>query len=222
MADLRTWLDEVDKFGQLMRVDNVDWDLELSTLTEIINERSKIRPAIVFDKIKGYPAGFRIAVNALSSVNRLALTMGMKPDLSEFDFVEQWRQQVKKIQPIEPRKVTVNPLIPRDLLDQVDRGRMTFITDSRSVLTMKPLNLRESVINGRRQMRAGALGLPGAYRPIIQHDHRLSFGRQQIRRHQSRDPRPHHADIRVRLLGRRLISRLRNQLLPSRFSFPIR
>jgi UbiD family decarboxylase len=110
MADLRTWLDEVDKFGQLMTVENVDWDLELSTLTEIINERSKIRPAIVFDKIKGYPPGFRIAVNALSSVNRLALTMGMKPDLSEFDFVQEWRQQVKKIQPIEPRKVKSAPL----------------------------------------------------------------------------------------------------------------
>ena len=39
-----------------MTVENVHWDLELSTLTEIINERSKTRPAIVFDRIKGYPA----------------------------------------------------------------------------------------------------------------------------------------------------------------------
>jgi 4-hydroxy-3-polyprenylbenzoate decarboxylase len=93
-----------------MTVENVDWDLELSTLTEIINERSKTRPAIVFDKIKGYPPGYRIAVNALSSVNRLALTMGLDPKLSEFDFVKHWRKQVKTIQPIEPRTVKDAPL----------------------------------------------------------------------------------------------------------------
>jgi 4-hydroxy-3-polyprenylbenzoate decarboxylase len=110
MADLRSWLDEVKKFGQLMTVENVDWNLELSTLTEIINERSKIRPAILFDNIKGYPKGFRIAVNALSSVNRLALTMGLDPKLSEFEFVQHWRKQVKTIQPIEPRKVKEAPL----------------------------------------------------------------------------------------------------------------
>ena len=46
MPDLRTWLDKVDKLGQLMRVDNVHWDLELSTLTEIINERTKSRPGL--------------------------------------------------------------------------------------------------------------------------------------------------------------------------------
>ena len=101
MADLRTWLDDVDKLGQLMTVDNADWDLELSTLTELINERSKVRPAIVFDKIKGYPEGCRVAVNLLSSLQRLALTMGMDPKIGEFDFVQQWRKQVKTLQPIE-------------------------------------------------------------------------------------------------------------------------
>ena len=110
MADLRTWFDEVDKLGQLITVNDANWDLELSTLTEIINERSKIRPAIVFNKIKGYPDGYRVAVNLLSSLQRLALTMGMDPGISEFDFVQQWRRQVKSIEPIEPRKVKHAPL----------------------------------------------------------------------------------------------------------------
>jgi hypothetical protein len=33
MADLRAWLGEVEKLGQLMTVENVQRDLELSTLT---------------------------------------------------------------------------------------------------------------------------------------------------------------------------------------------
>ena len=83
MPDLRTWLEEVGKIGQLMTVENVHWDLELSTLTEIINERSNSRPAIMFDRIKDYPQGYRIAANLVSSVGRLALTLGMKAGLSD-------------------------------------------------------------------------------------------------------------------------------------------
>jgi UbiD family decarboxylase len=78
VADLRTWLADVDQIGQLMSVDGVDWDLELSTLTEIINERFKNRPALLFDGIKDYAMGYRVAANLVSSVDRLALTLGMK------------------------------------------------------------------------------------------------------------------------------------------------
>jgi UbiD family decarboxylase len=96
MPDLRTWLNEVDKLGQLMTVDNVHWDLELSTLTEIINERSKTRPAILFDRIKGYPEGYRVAANLVSSTERLALTLGMDAGLSDIEFIQAWRRHVKK------------------------------------------------------------------------------------------------------------------------------
>ncbi|HTN71905.1 MAG TPA: UbiD family decarboxylase [Methylomirabilota bacterium] len=105
MPDLRTWLDDVDKIGQLMTVDGVHWDMELSALIEIINERSKNRPALLFDCIKDYPAGRRVAANLVSSVDRLALTVGMEPRLSEFEFVERWRRQIREIRPIEPAKI---------------------------------------------------------------------------------------------------------------------
>ena len=88
MADLRTWLGEVEKLGQLMTVENVHWDIELSTLTEIINERSKNRPALLFDPIKDYSKGYRVAANLVSSVDRLALTLGMKPGVSDLDFIQ--------------------------------------------------------------------------------------------------------------------------------------
>jgi 3-polyprenyl-4-hydroxybenzoate decarboxylase len=99
MADLRTWLDDVDKIGQLMVVDGVDRDLELSTLAEIINERSKNRPALLFDRIKDYAKGYRVAANLVSSVDRLALTLGMTPGLSDLDFIENWRRKVKTAVP---------------------------------------------------------------------------------------------------------------------------
>jgi len=106
MPDLRTWLNDVDKIGQLMTVDGVDWDLELSTLTEVINERSKNRPAILFDRIKNYPSGYRVAANLVSSVGRLAMTLGMKPGLSDLEFVQGWRRRVKEIVPVKAEMVT--------------------------------------------------------------------------------------------------------------------
>ncbi len=118
MADLRTWLDDVKKIGQLMNVDGVHWDLELSTLTEIINERSKNRPALLFDRIKDYPQGFRVAANLVSSVDRLAMTLGMKPGLSDMAFIQAWRQQVKKITPIAAESVSTGPFF-----ENVRRGK---------------------------------------------------------------------------------------------------
>jgi len=110
MTDLRTWLDEVNKLGQLMIVNGVDWDLELSTLAEIINERVKNRPALVFDKITGYPDGYRVAANLVSSVDRLALTLGITPGLSDMDFVQRWRRRVKEIVPVPAETVRESAL----------------------------------------------------------------------------------------------------------------
>src|SRR5262245_7776296 len=105
MSDLRRWLNDVDKLGQLMTVENVHWDLELSALTEIINERSRTRPAILFDRIKDYPQGYRVAANLVSSVDRLAMTLGMEPGLGDLGFVQAWRQRVKKISPVAAQTV---------------------------------------------------------------------------------------------------------------------
>lgn len=89
-----------------MTVENVHWDLELSTLAEIINERSKTRPAIIFDRIRDYPQGYRIAANLVSSVGRLALTLGMKAGLSDMDFAGEENHT-------DPRRNSANRVVIR-------------------------------------------------------------------------------------------------------------
>ncbi|HEY7163278.1 MAG TPA: UbiD family decarboxylase [Candidatus Binatia bacterium] len=110
MPDLRSWLNDVEKLGQLMRIDDVDWDLELATLSEIINERSANRPAILFDRIRDYPAGYRVAANLVSSVDRLAITLGMQPGMGGMDFIQNWRRQVKRIAPVTAERVQTGTL----------------------------------------------------------------------------------------------------------------
>src|SRR2546426_1408379 len=115
MLDLRLWLDQVEKLGQLQKIDGVHWDLELSTLAELLNERfgeqGKARPALLFDRIIDYPKGYRVAANLVSSSGRLSLTMGMNPGLTELQFIQQWRHKLKEINPIDPETVTDGPLL---------------------------------------------------------------------------------------------------------------
>ncbi|HEY1371153.1 MAG TPA: UbiD family decarboxylase [Candidatus Binatia bacterium] len=109
MPDLREWLQQVDRLGELEKIDGVDWDLELATIAELANEKfaahERARPALLFDKIKGYPEGRRVAANLVSSVGRLSLTLGMDPALGDFDFIQQWRRRAKEIEAIDPETV---------------------------------------------------------------------------------------------------------------------
>ena len=114
MTDLREWLQKVERLGELEKIDGVDWDLELAALAELASEkfgaREKARPALLFDRISGYPQGHRVAANLVSSVSRLSLTLGMDPGLGEFGFIQRWRERVKEIRPIEPEMVADGPL----------------------------------------------------------------------------------------------------------------
>ena len=39
MADLREWLRDIERLGELEKIDGVDWDLELAVLAELANEK---------------------------------------------------------------------------------------------------------------------------------------------------------------------------------------
>src|ERR1051326_2169523 len=109
MPDLREWLRQGDRPGEVEKMDGVDWGLGLATLAELANEKfaahERARPALLFDKIKSYPEGRRVAANLVSSVGRLSLTLAMDPALGDFDFIQQWRRRAKDIKAIDPETV---------------------------------------------------------------------------------------------------------------------
>ena len=57
--DLREWLARVDSFGELRIVEGADWNQEIGAVAEVA-ARSETPPAVLFDKIKDYPAGRRV------------------------------------------------------------------------------------------------------------------------------------------------------------------
>ena len=57
--DLRGWLEGVDSFGELRVVEGADWNQEIGAVAEVAAQ-SEPPPAVLFDKIKDYPAGRRV------------------------------------------------------------------------------------------------------------------------------------------------------------------
>ncbi len=69
--DLRSWLGEAERIGELKDVRGADWNLELGAISEL-NVKKEKPPALLFDEINGYPKGFRVLTCSTSSPARLS------------------------------------------------------------------------------------------------------------------------------------------------------
>ena len=90
IRDLRDWLAVVERAGQLKHVDGADYDLELGAIAHL-NNRQGAPAALLFDRIKGYPAGFRILTGASNNSARLGITLRLGTNLSTADLVRALR-----------------------------------------------------------------------------------------------------------------------------------
>jgi 4-hydroxy-3-polyprenylbenzoate decarboxylase len=107
--DVRGFVEVVEAAGELRRLDGADWDLEIGALTELVNEQRG--PALLFDHIKGYPAGYRVLSNVWGSLRRTALTLGFPQDADGVALVNGWRQRLKRMTPLPPRMVARGPVL---------------------------------------------------------------------------------------------------------------
>lgn len=102
--DLRQWIQMAEDEGELKRIKaEVDWDLELSHIAKLNEEKGG--PALLFENVKGYSTP--VLTGACTTTKRLALIMGAPLDSSLVDLMRHW---VKKGQNrIPPRWVETAP-----------------------------------------------------------------------------------------------------------------
>ena len=103
MIDLREWLDTVDGLGELHRVKaEVDWNEEMAAVSYLAASQEGA-PALLFEKVKGYPAGRRVLFNAIgTSLSRIAVAMGMAPGQTAMAMIREARERLKRrIEPVE-------------------------------------------------------------------------------------------------------------------------
>jgi len=107
--DLRDWIKAAGE-GEVRSVNGCDWNLEIGAVTELVHHKED-GPAVLFDDIKGYPKGYRLLTNSLSSRKRLAMTLNIPPGDTKMDFVRNWRERYKEIKPIPAKVVKQAPFM---------------------------------------------------------------------------------------------------------------
>ncbi len=122
--DLRQWLDRVKEAGELRSIENAHWDLEIGGIVAL-NWKKKPPPALLFDRIVDYPAGFRVAATTLASPRRLALTLGFPsvqqtPELVQV-LRQKWPAWESETARYQPEMVAQGPVLENVLAgDNVD------------------------------------------------------------------------------------------------------
>ena len=107
--DLREFIDEVEKLGELRRIDNADPHLEIGSITEVAASSSSC-PMLLFDNIKGYAPGYRIVTNLLHTPRRLALALGLPLDMKGVPLVQAWKDKLTSIGRLAPVEVSKGPI----------------------------------------------------------------------------------------------------------------
>jgi UbiD family decarboxylase len=108
--DLRGWLAALRAAGEVQEVKGADREREIGGIVDIYM-RKMGNPAVLFDDIPGYPRGYRILANILTSVRRINLTLGLPIDGSAIELVSFWRKYMKDAPNISPVTVTSGPLL---------------------------------------------------------------------------------------------------------------
>ena len=55
--DLREWIEQADRLGELKRVDGASWEKDIGLAAEVVI-RQDDGPAVLFDKVPGAPKDF--------------------------------------------------------------------------------------------------------------------------------------------------------------------
>ncbi len=121
--DLREWLAEAERLGEVTALRGLDTEEEIGMAAELVMH-SEEADCIVFDEIKGHEQGYRVLVNFFGG-KRKNMTLGFPTDLGKVELSEACHAaRLEKPEPIPHRVVTRGPVTENVLEgDAVDVGK---------------------------------------------------------------------------------------------------
>ncbi|MBI4526767.1 MAG: UbiD family decarboxylase [Deltaproteobacteria bacterium] len=108
--DLREFLAGVNEFGMLRLVEGAHWDLEIGAVAEMLQNYPE-NPVVLFDKIPGYPPGFRVLANHQNSIKKQALVLGISPEQDSLELLRSIRERRRQVGYIPPKEVSDGPVL---------------------------------------------------------------------------------------------------------------
>jgi len=86
--DLRGWIDEADRLGELERISGASWEKDIGLAATVVKYKEDA-PALLFDDIPGVEKGFRVLVNIFGG-KRKNMTLGFPTDLNKVELSDAW------------------------------------------------------------------------------------------------------------------------------------
>lgn len=108
--DLREFIEKAEEIGECKTVEGANWETDIGTLSELEAEQPNPR-LLLFDKIEGYPGGYRVASTVFSSQRRTALALGLPLEATGTELVRAYKDKLKAgIKLIPPVEVETGPV----------------------------------------------------------------------------------------------------------------
>ncbi len=117
MRDLRNLIDHWHANGQLKIIEGADADVDIGAVAEVSGSGAE-PPALLFDKVKGYPQGYRVLINMFQTQRRTADALGVDDTLRGPALVDAIRKRMDDHKPIPPKRVASGPIT-----EHVQRGK---------------------------------------------------------------------------------------------------
>jgi UbiD family decarboxylase len=107
-TDLREWMREAEKLGELKTVLGASWQEEIGLAADVVIP-SDDGPAVLFDEVPGSPKGFRLLINVFAGKRR-AMTLGFPQGLTKQDLSQAYFDHYQTKQHIPPVIVDEGPV----------------------------------------------------------------------------------------------------------------
>src|SRR3972149_2341050 len=108
-GDLREWMREAERLGELRTVLGAPWQEEIGLAADVVIPVDE-GPAVVFDEGPGCPKGFRVLINVFAGKRR-NMTLGFPEHLTKQELSQAFFEHyLKKQRNIAPRIVDNGPV----------------------------------------------------------------------------------------------------------------
>jgi len=171
--DLRDWIDEAEKLGELRVAKGYDWQEQIGMAAELL-QHDENAPVALFDDIPGVPAGYRVLTNFFGG-KRKNMTLGFPADLNKVELSESFHKVFGEIMqnPVPYEEVKDGPVLENVMTgDDID-------------VTKFPTPVWHDRDEGRRYIGTGSFNVTidpdegwvnvGTYRVMIHDEKRVGF-----------------------------------------------
>ena len=108
--DLREFLAKLEECEDLYKVSQpVDALYEIGGWVRYSDDKRPKGPALLFENIKGYKKGYRVYAGGIGSVRRLAIALGLDPEIPLRDLIATYKERIGR--PIDPIRVADGPVM---------------------------------------------------------------------------------------------------------------